>query len=229
VGRMNIPPTAPECLKSSLVDTMQRRIRFVVLLAVLSAMLLQSACIDRLYGFETDYSTGVPLTPEMIDSIIDAATVIQPEKYPTETDSNGDLIVYWLPGGSVWHASSACSSVVRSENARSGSIANAVSEGKERPCQTCSGDIDYVVENEVPVSQSDFSEDISSSEVETHKYPKEYSEDGKLLVFWTKSGSVWHKSSSCPSLANTPKEKLVCGSEDEAVSAGKERACKKCS
>ena len=229
MARMNIPPIAPECLKSSLVNTMQKRIRFVILLTVLSTMLLQSSCIDRLYGYETDYSTGVPLTPEMIDSIIDAATIVQPEKYPTETNSNGDLIVYWLPGGSVWHASSACSSVERSDNAHSGSIANAVSEGKERPCQTCSGDIDYVVEFEVTISQSEFPEDISSSEVETHKYPKEYSEDGKLLVYWTKSGSVWHESSSCSSLANTPIENLVCGSEDEALSAGKERACKKCS
>ena len=229
MARMNIPPTAPECLKSSLVNTMQRRIRFVILLAVLSAFLIQSSCIDRLYGLETDYSTGVPLTPEMIDSIIDAATVIQQEKYPTETDSNGDLIVYWLPGGSVWHASSACSSVERSDNVRSGSIANAVSEGKERPCQTCSGDIDYAVESEVTISQIEFPEDISSFEVETHKYPKEYSEEGKLLVYWTKSGSVWHESASCSSLANSSKENLICGSEEEAISAGKERVCKKCS
>ena len=56
-----------------------------------------------------------------------------------------------------------------------------------------------------------------------------YSQDGKLLVYWTKSGSVWHESASCSSLANTPIENLVCGSEDEALSAGKERACKKCS
>ncbi len=226
---MNIPPTAPECLKNSLVNTMQKRIRFVILLAVLSALLLQSSCIDRLYGFETDYSTGVPLTPEMIDSIIDAATVIQPEKYPTETDTEGNLIVYWLPGGSVWHASKACSSVERSDSAQSGSIANAASEGKNRPCQICSGDIDYAVESEVTTCQSEFADNISSAEAETHKYPKEYSEDGKLLVYWTNSGAVWHESSSCSSLANTPKEKLVCGSEDDAISAGKERACKKCS
>ena len=227
--RMSIPPIAPECLKSSLVNTMQKRIRLVILLAVLSSMLQQSSCLDRLYGFETDYSTGVLLTPEMIDSIIDAATVIQPDKYPTETDSSGYLIVYWLPGGSVWHASSACSSVERSDNARSGSIANAVSEGKDRPCQICSGDIDYAAESEITIYQSEFPENISSSEVETHKYPKKYSDDGKLLVYWTNSGSVWHESASCSSLANSSKENIICGSEADAISAGKERSCKKCS
>lgn len=226
---MNILLTVPECLKSSLVKTMQKRIRFVILWCVLFPLLLLSSCVDRLYGFETDYSTGVPLTPEMIESIIDAATVIQPEIYPTETDSSGSLIVYWLPGGSVWHASKSCSSVERSKNARNGSIVTAISEGKNRPCQICSGNIEYTVESEVTICQGDFSEDISSAESETQKYPKEYSQDGKLLVYWTKSGSVWHESSSCSSLANTPIENLVCGSEDEALSAGKERACKKCS
>lgn len=226
---MNFPPTAPECLKSFLVNTMKNRIRFVILSVVMLALLIQSSCIDRLYGFDTDYSTGVLLTPEMIDSIIDAATVIQPEKYPTETDTEGNLIVYWLPGGSVWHASQACSSVERSDSAQSGSIANAASEGKKRPCQICSVDIDYAVESEATTYQSEFSEDLSSAEVEIHQYPKQYSEDGKLLVYWTKSGSVWHESSACSSLAKTPKDNLVCGSEDDAISAGKERACKKCS
>ena len=206
-----------------------KRIKFALLAVAFLMLLLLSSCIDRLYGFETDYSTGVPLTPEMIESIIDAATLTVEEVYPTETDSSGNLIVYWLPGGSVWHMSKACSSVDKANNALSGTIANAVSDGKDRPCKICAKDIEYSVDTHIGADESSFAEDRSSAEAETQKDPKEYSDDRKLLVYWTKSGSVWHKSTSCSSLVNTAKDSLICGSEEDALSAGKERACKKCS
>ncbi len=226
---MNTHRIERECSKSSLVNAMMKRIKFILLLVTFSILLLLSSCIDRLYGFETDYSTGVPLTPEMIESIIDAATLVVEEIYPTETDSNGNLVVYWLSGGSVWHASKACSSVDKANNAQSGTIADAVSYGKDRPCKICAKDIEYSVETHVGANESGCADDRSSAQAETQQYPKNYSEDGKLLVYWTKSGSVWHESSSCSSLVNTAKDSLICGSEEDALFAGKERACKKCS
>ena len=222
---MSIPLTAPECLKSSLVNAMVKKVKIILCAILLLTVMLLSSCIDRLYGFDTDYPTGELLTPEMIDSIIDAVTVEEVEKYSTETDANGDLIVYWLSGGSVWHASVNCSSVSNADNFSCGSIANAISQGKKRPCKICAEDVEYTEATEFVTQEiEDQTENISSE-----KYPKDYLEDGTLLVYWTKSGSVWHESLSCPSLANSVKDNIFCGSSDEAIAAGKERACKKCS
>lgn len=228
---MNIHPTAPVCLKNSLVDAMIKRTRIVLFVTVLLIALQLSSCIDRLYGFETDYSTGVPLTPEMIESIIDAATQTEAEKFPVETDENGSLVVYWLPGGSVWHASINCPSIEKAsaENIENGLISDAVADGKDRHCKVCSTEIQYSVESDHAQITNESPEDITESEEETLKYPKDYSDDGALIVYWTKSGTVWHESASCSSLANTLKDNLICGSENDAISAGKERACKKCS
>lgn len=205
------------------------RIKLFAFALLLSALL--TSCIDRLYGFETDYSTGIPLTPEMIESIIDAATITEVEKYTAETDESGNLIVYWLPGGSVWHTSKNCSSLAKAsaDDVSNGSIGEAVSEGKDRPCKVCSEELSYTVESNDGYVSNEASQELSVGVEETLKYPNDYSDDGNLLVYWTKSGSVWHESSSCSSLINTPKENLICGSEEEAISAGKDRACKKCS
>lgn len=46
------------------------------------------------------------------------------------------------------------------------------------------------------------------------------------IVYWTKGGSVWHISRSCSALKNSTD--ILSGSEDEALAAGKSRACKKC-
>lgn len=211
---------------------MNRRNKLIVISALLTVAILLASCIDRLYGFDTEIPTGVLLTPEMIESIIDAATVEQEEKYPFETDVNGDLIVYWLSGGSVWHASINCSSVERSdpEKVGRGSVTDAISEGKDRPCKICAKNVEYELIPENPVTKAQPDTDITDlPESTTSKYPKHYTEDGRLLVYWIKSSSVWHESVSCPSLANTEKDSLICGSEEDAVTAGKERPCKKCS
>lgn len=203
--------------------------RFLVVIALAVALLL-SSCIDRLYGFETELPTGELLTPDMIESLIDAAMVTEVEKCPIETDESGNLIVFWLPGGSVWHVSTSCSSVARSdpEKVKSGSIPIAISEGKDRACQKCAKDIEYDViyletDTQLNIHTTNSSNnDVSQSFTET--FNSEY-----RLVFWTKGGSVWHSTASCSSLANTDPADIISGNEDEAIAAGKERICKKCS
>lgn len=205
-------------------------IKRILAALLLTSVMLLSSCIDRLYGFDTELPTGEVLTPEMIELIIDAATVVEPEKYPTETDESGSLIVYWLPGGSVWHASKDCSSVARSDPAKviSGSITDAISEGKDRSCQKCSKDIEY----DVPSLESDTKSDIHTTNIPSTDgviTSDETTNAASVLVYWTKGGSVWHLSDSCSSLSKTDPADIVSGSEDEAIAAGKERACKKCS
>ncbi len=62
------------------------------------------------------------------------------EKYSKEYDLNGNLIVYWVKNGSVWHVSSKCSSLSKSSSADvlSGTEADAQASGKERACKICS-------------------------------------------------------------------------------------------
>ena len=49
-------------------------------------------------------------------------------------------------------------------------------------------------------------------------------EDGN--VFWTASGQIWHASHECSYLANS--KEILHGTVDEALLAGKERACTRC-
>lgn len=183
-------------------------------------------CVERFVGEDTDYSTGDILTPEMIESIFEEISVPVTEKYPAETCEDGSIILYWLENGTVWHVSLNCASITKSnpENLHSGGIAEAMSAGKERGCKICSVTIEI---DTAPYTETD----AVTSIIETvqEKYPKDYTEDGRLIVYWVKNGSVWHVSSKCSSLSKTSASHILSGSEDEALAQGKERACKICS
>ena len=47
-----------------------------------------------------------------------------------------------------------------------------------------------------------------------------------VTVYYTESGTVWHKSADCPALSES--KNVITGTQDEAESAGKDRACKRC-
>lgn len=48
-----------------------------------------------------------------------------------------------------------------------------------------------------------------------------------VTVYYTESGSVWHITSDCSALKNS--EDIICATREQAETAGKDRACKKCS
>lgn len=60
----------------------------------------------------------------------------------------------------------------------------------------------------------------------TEKYPAVTDENGDAVVFWTGSGSVWHRSRECSSLKRSTNIKS--GNISDAESAGKKRACSVC-
>ena len=199
-------------------------------LAVLSVLVLTFSCGCRTFkiGVSTEPESLKVLTPEDIESIFAEISYETTEKYPSETDENGSLIVFWLEGGAVWHVSQYCSTVNKSdpEKVKNGSVQEAIDSGKERPCRICGKNIDYtpITEPESGVSYTD-----TDLQPETEKNPKEYSEDGELIVFWLDGGKVWHESRYCSSLSRTDPEKIKQGSAAEALAAGKERVCKNCS
>lgn len=57
-----------------------------------------------------------------------------PDPEPSEPVED---VVYWTPGGSVYHSTKECPALSRSRDIRSGSVADAQSAGKSRPCKDC--------------------------------------------------------------------------------------------
>ncbi len=223
---MNIHRTEPVCSKSFLGDMMKTRLKTAVFFLLILFALIFTGCVDRFYGEGTEYHTGDLLTPEAIDSIFAAISASVTEKYPVETDIDGDIIVYWLTGGSVWHQSSECGSLTKADpdNVNIGKISDAYADGKDRACKICSldndgGDSEYFT---VTIEETVLAET-------TDKYPKEYDIDGELIVYWLESSDIWHESIRCPSLANVTHDRLITGGVNDALNAGKERVCKKCS
>ena len=63
-----------------------------------------------------------------------------PPKEPSNPQQPSDpqpSVVYWTPGGSVWHSTIDCPSLGNSRDIRSGSIADAQAAGKSRQCKNC--------------------------------------------------------------------------------------------
>ena len=54
---------------------------------------------------------------------------------------------------------------------------------------------------------------------------EEYPDSGKI-VYWTESGDVWHKSTSCTHIKDN--SELLAGTVTEAVETGKTRPCARC-
>ena len=186
-----------------------------------------AGCVERFVGEETDYSTGEVLTPEMIESIFEAISTPVTEKYPSETAENGRMLLYWLENGSVWHISLNCGSIAKADpkNLHSGDISDAQNAGKERGCKVCAKNVTFESESAAASDAQGATVEVTTQE----KYPKEYDANGNLVVYWVKNGSVWHVSSKCSSLAKSSDVDIISGTEREAQTNGKERACKICS
>ena len=179
-------------------------------------------------GEDTDPDAPKALTPEQIESIFAEISYDEADKYPEETDSNGNCVVFWLEGGSVWHISKACPSIEKADPAKvkQGSQQDAAAAGKKRECKVCGSGAEITVSED-----TDDSVDSTDAVTELNgdKYQKEYTEDGQLLVFWLDSSKVWHVSRYCSSLSRSDPSKIIEGVEADAIAAGKERPCKTCS
>ena len=67
----------------------------------------------------------------------------------------------------------------------------------------------------------------SESEPDRSVVIETYSEDFvDTPVYWTESGGVWHTNPDCRYLRNV--DRIVCGSEENAVDEGKSRLCSGC-
>lgn len=65
-----------------------------------------------------------------------AAEEQKQDSAPPDTEENA-RICYYTAGGSVWHYDSACATLSHSENVQTGTVAQAMLEGKTRACARC--------------------------------------------------------------------------------------------
>lgn len=79
-----------------------------------------------------DSTEVIVITTSQQTEMVTASPVDTTTSVPTGSD-----IVYWTPGGSVWHTTSSCSSLSRSKEIISGSTSEAIAAGKERVCKRC--------------------------------------------------------------------------------------------
>jgi hypothetical protein len=112
---------------------------FLLAVLLIFSVCLACGCSDYSRPNEdTEFYGGDLLTPEDVQSIVDAVSEAHTEKYSTETDENGEQIVFWTEGGKVWHVSYHCPTVKRATGVIQGSEDEALAAGKTRPCSICS-------------------------------------------------------------------------------------------
>lgn len=204
----------------------------VKVLCILSAffiILSSQGCAYGMLGEATEIDSLKVITPEQIESIFAEISLEETDKYPDETDEEGNGVVFWLEGGSVWHISQFCPSIEKAdpEKVKHGSQQDALDSGKKRACKVCGDGTEVVTSDNAEVLQDGTSEPLADQV--SDKYPKEYTEDGQLIVFWLENSNVWHISRSCSSLSRSDPAKIIHGVEADAIAAGKERPCKTCS
>ncbi len=192
-------------------------IAFIILIA-----LTLSGCVEFFTGDSSEETLKL-LTPEDIESIFASITVDVTDKYVAETDAQGNDIVYWLKGGSVWHASKLCGSIENADedSVIRGTIQEAISCGKKRSCKICSDGA------EAPDALTGVA-DTSSSELHQSVDETKIAVDQSTLVFWLKNGTVWHLDYNCRSLTGAERDAIHTGTIGNAYADGKKRGCKNC-
>jgi len=100
-------------------------------------------CSEFTYSTE-DFYTGKQLSSEELESLKNK--VAETTAIPYETNIDGEVIVFWTSGGTVYHYNRDCSSLARSTTIESGTIEDAVAKGKTKPCSRCTVETTAVTE-----------------------------------------------------------------------------------
>lgn len=146
---------------------MKRFIKILLATCLLASCILQCSCSLFLYdnsrfsGGEALndrltseiknelFSSGVvserPPEEESTDLKNDGTTETTEDKTPASSDNDNSSeteisqqdVVYWTKSGSVWHSYADCGHIKNSNNIISGSVEEAVSEGKSHLCKSC--------------------------------------------------------------------------------------------
>lgn len=115
--------------------------RSVPLLILLSLAFIFTSCSGR--NAQAPLSSGVPITPDAIDSLYAQFTATDKESLEEPTDTefpyglDGDLTVYWYGELPTYHTNTECVLLRTAENAESSSLAEALENGRTDVCHEC--------------------------------------------------------------------------------------------
>ncbi len=194
------------------------------------------------------FATG-SMPPE-IEEIESKGTVAEGESEEAE------IVVYWTKSGSVWHTDKNCRYLRDPSKVLSGSIAES---GNGKACSSCGDKTpDIVTETDILTETESVTEGkaehptdstTESSQIETEietkttaeTETKEITETDELsetteactetemlqaAVYWRESGEVWHLKRDCSYIRD---KEVATGTVEDAMKAGKLRACSRCS
>ncbi len=133
-----------------------------------------------------------------VDTSSNMTNAVSTEQIETESIEK----VYWVTNGKVWHLFKDCGYLKNSNPILSGNVEEAVSEGKETVCSSCSKKQEYYTETETEI--------ITTIDI----------------VFWCKNSKIWHLFEDCGYLKNS--DAVSSGSIEDAMSYGKEKVCSSC-
>lgn len=127
---------------------MKRKKSYVICCTVCLLCLLLASC--RSHGLlSDDFDAGDTVTPEELLEIsrelFTETSEPASDRLTTEEASQAaetlplGATVYWLDGGSVYHAARDCRHIshAEAEDIREGTVSKALAEGKERLCSSC--------------------------------------------------------------------------------------------
>lgn len=179
--------------------------RTLALFAIIFCILFASSCSD-LEGFSAgDQLSGNSLELFIQDLFNEENNSAEKEPSSEELEPE-EAECYFVSGsGEVYHTRADCNYLKNSKNVISGTLADASAAGKTRLCSACSK---------------------ASGEKEEGNDPALDEQTLKRTCYFVSGGSVWHYDENCSALSKS--KEVICGIVEDAIAAGKTRACSKC-
>ena len=182
---------------------MKRRI--LALFVIIFCVLFVSSCGDA-----EGFSAGAQLSGTALElfmrDLFNEENDSAKEEPPSEEAEPEEVECYFVSGsGEVYHTRADCSYLKNSKNVMSGTLADASAAGKTRLCSACSK---------------------ASDEKEEGSDPTLDEQTLKRTCYFVSGGSVWHYDENCSALSKS--KEVICGLVEDAIAAGKTRACAKC-
>ena len=144
----------------------------------------------------TEFSGGNPLSEEQAKELL-ATEPKKPETPPVLCEE--EQTYYFVEGnGSVYHSEPSCTYLKKSQNVKSGTLAQVLAAGKVKLCGTCAKKQTSVLDESVT----------------------------ERTCYYTAGGTVWHYDRSCGALARS--SDVRSGTVDSAMLDGKTRPCTRC-
>ncbi len=130
-----------------MIKIMNTKFLKIIITVIFISFISYTLCSCNFDESKNNFNGGEILDNSVIDSIREDILSITDEQSQmlettehtqneTSSENAGEDIVYWIQSGSVWHSSKDCRHIIYN-HCISGTIEQAISEGKDSPCSSC--------------------------------------------------------------------------------------------